>query len=104
MARKGTRKKASGQGGIPARPSAWSSSLPPWVTGLFADKGWGRWLFIALVLWLLLAVLYPGPMFRAEVFQSSDSSNADAFERAGDAVLTDTLPPGTSTMVIPSAL
>ncbi len=42
---------------------------------------------MAFVLWLLLAVLYPGPMFRAEVFQSGDSSNAEAFGRAGDAVL-----------------
>jgi hypothetical protein len=85
LARKTTRKKASGPRENPVRPVV----LPAWAAGLSADRGWGRWLLIAFVLWLLLAVLYPGPMFRAEVFQSSDSSNADAFERAGDALLAD---------------
>ena len=61
--------------------------MPSWAGGLVEDKGPGRWLLITLALWILLAVLYPGPMFHAEVFQSGDSSNADAFERAGDTLL-----------------
>jgi len=73
---------SSGQG-KPARGTV----LPSWAGGLFAGEGPGRWLLITLALWLLLAVLYPGPMFHAEVFQSGDSSNADAFERAGDTLL-----------------
>ncbi len=83
LARKSTRHKSSGPRKNPVRPTV----LPAWAVGMFADRGWRRWLLVALLLWLLLAMLYPGPMFRAEVFQSSDSSNADAFERAGDAVL-----------------
>jgi len=83
LARKRTRKhEPEGRGGS-NRPVG----FPGWATGLFADQGWGRWVLVAFILWLLLAILYPGPMFRAEVFQSGDSSNADAFERAGDTLL-----------------
>ncbi len=83
MARKSSRKKTYDGSNDPAR----RVGAPAWVAALGRDNGWGRWLLIALLLWLLLAVLYPGPMFRGEVFQSADSSNADSFERAGDAVL-----------------
>jgi hypothetical protein len=80
---------SSGRDDSARRPVLPAFVFPAWARGLFRDKGPGRWLFIALALCLLLAVLYPGPMFRAEVFQSSDSSNAGAFERAGDTLLAD---------------
>lgn len=46
-----------------------------------------RWLIITLALWTVLAFIYPGPMFEGKVFQSADSSNADAFAAVGDASL-----------------
>jgi hypothetical protein len=50
---------------------------------------WGRWLLLAGALWLLLAFLYPGAVFRGEVFASSDAVNSDAFRVAGDRSLAD---------------
>lgn len=43
-----------------------------------------RWTAIACALAATLALLYPGAVFRGEVFGSSDAANADAFRLAGD--------------------
>ncbi len=85
MAKKSTRNKAA----IPSGNRRRSPALPAWMSFLTADGGPGRWLLIAGLLMLLLAILYPGPVVRGEVFGSADSSNADAFEQAGDAALAD---------------
>ncbi|MEN8007092.1 MAG: hypothetical protein ABFS42_08755 [Candidatus Krumholzibacteriota bacterium] len=89
MARKSTRKKAAAPAGDQDR----SSALPAWMTAPFmkwgADRGWGRWLLISGLLWLLLAMLYPGPVFHGEIFGSADAGNAEAFEQVGDRVLAD---------------
>ena len=85
MTRKSTRKKAAAPGGNQGR----SPVLPAWLSSLTLEGGPGRWLLITGLLCLLLTMLYPGPIFRGEVFGSADSSNADAFEQAGDAVLAD---------------
>ncbi|MFO7609873.1 MAG: hypothetical protein R6X35_11885, partial [Candidatus Krumholzibacteriia bacterium] len=58
---------------------------PPSVARrLPGPAGLWRWLLVALVLWVVLALLYPGAMFRGEVFASSDAANSDAFTVAGD--------------------
>ncbi len=50
------------------------------------DARW-RWLLLAGGVCLLLAVLYPGPMFQGQVFGSADANNSEAFTRVGDAEL-----------------
>jgi len=83
LPRNRTRKKDRDQrGGAPP-----SGRLSTAVADLVAGRGPGRWVLLILILWVLLAILYAGPMFRGEVFTSSDSTNADAFERVGDALL-----------------
>lgn len=81
MAKKNTRNKSSQPQDSPDRYARLSG-----VGGLVSGS-WGRWLLMAGLLWLLLAILYPGPMFHAGVFSSGDAGNAEAFERAGDAAL-----------------
>lgn len=65
------------RGGTVARPSI---SLP----GGAASR---RWLAVVAGLWLLLAVMYPGAMFRGEIFASADAANSDAFRLVGDQAL-----------------
>ncbi len=48
-----------------------------------------RWLAVAAALWVALALFYPGPMFRSEIFGTGDAANADAFRLVGDASLKD---------------
>ena len=42
---------------------------------------------LAAGVWLIVAVLYPGPVFEGLTFRSADAGNADAFARVGDASL-----------------
>jgi len=70
-----------------AQQNAVGSRLPGWAGGVVTQSGPVYWLLLALVLWLLLAVLYPGPVLQGRVFLSSDSGNADAFGLVGDASL-----------------
>jgi hypothetical protein len=58
-----------------------------WVTKITDRSRPFFWLSMALVLWMMLAVMYPGPVLEGQVFLSSDSSNADAFGQVGDASL-----------------
>ena len=55
--------------------------------GLDLSRGPWRWVLTAGVLLIFLAVLYPEPMFQGKVFQSADSSNAEAFSAVGEASL-----------------
>ncbi|MFO7654719.1 MAG: hypothetical protein R6X25_12980 [Candidatus Krumholzibacteriia bacterium] len=48
------------------------------------EQGWRRWLVLTLGLLLILAMLYPGPMFRGEIFASADAASAGAFQAIGD--------------------
>ncbi|MBK9472985.1 MAG: hypothetical protein IPO18_11990 [bacterium] len=48
-------------------------------------RPWARWLMLGLGVWLIVAVIYPGPMFLGETFRSADAGNADAFTKVGDA-------------------
>ncbi len=66
------------------RTTAHPGPVPARRRGLPGPAGLGRWLLVAAVLWLVLALLYPGPMFRGEVLVSSDAANSDAFTVAGD--------------------
>jgi len=52
-------------------PSAWES-------------GWRRWLVVVLALLLILMAVYPGAIFRGEVFTSADDANFSAFRIVGD--------------------
>ncbi len=61
-------------GGGEKRPAARPRRLPDLV-------------LVALFLVLALAVLYPGPLLKGQVFRSSDAQNADAFAAVGDAAL-----------------
>lgn len=71
-----------------------TGSRPP-VPGGAADTGtgeprilrrpWARRLALAAAVWLLVAVLFPGPVFQGETFRSADAGNADMFARVGDA-------------------
>ena len=65
-------------------PGAARRGLRP---ALLLGGGLGRWLVVAGALWVVLASLYPGPMFQGQVFRSADSANADAFAAVGDAAL-----------------
>jgi hypothetical protein len=79
-------KKRRNKSGGPV-PGAAAKGGPAFLdAGWFARK-WVRWLLLAGLVWLLLAILYPGPVFEGLVFRSSDAGNADAFERAGDQAL-----------------
>jgi hypothetical protein len=49
------------------------------------QRPWARRLALAAAFWLLVAVLYPGPVFLGETFRSADAGNADMFARVGDA-------------------
>lgn len=51
------------------------------------SRGPWRWVLTVGVLLIFLAVLYPEPIFQGKVFQSADSSNAEAFAAVGDASL-----------------
>jgi len=51
------------------------TSLPPTLR---------RWLVITCALAATLALLYPGAVFRGEIFGSGDAANADAFRLSGD--------------------
>lgn len=73
MARTGSR---SAPPAAPARGPAW------WHAP--AGRSAGRWLLLALGVWLIVAVLYPGPVFEGQVFRSADAGNADAFAQVGD--------------------
>ncbi|MBK7670797.1 MAG: hypothetical protein IPJ24_05280 [bacterium] len=48
-------------------------------------RPWARWLLLGLGVWLIVAVIYPGPVFLGETFRSADAGNADAFTKVGDA-------------------
>ncbi len=68
------------------RPTA-PKPAPPGLPGLPrlpGPAGLWRWLLIAAALWVVLALLYPGAMFRGEVFGAADAVNSDAFTVAGD--------------------
>ncbi len=72
-----------------------SGSRPPAPTGADAtaaaggpewlQRPWARWLALAVAVWLVVAVLYPGPVFLGATFRSADAGNADMFARVGDA-------------------
>jgi hypothetical protein len=64
-----------------------SVSAPAWWQNITGQKGPLYWLLVAAILWLILAVIYPGPMLQKQVFLSSDSSNSEAFGAVGDASL-----------------
>lgn len=81
MARKSSRSAK------PAAPARSGPGLPQWANGVSRQSGPLYWLLLAVVLWALLAALYPGPVLQGKVFVSSDSSNADAFGLVGDASL-----------------
>ena len=61
----------------PARGPGWRQAP--------AGRSTVRWLLLALGVWLVVAVLYTGPVFEGQVFRSADAGNADAFTRVGDA-------------------
>lgn len=73
MAQAGRRDADTEMGGAPA---AWQA---------IEARPWARWLVLALAVWLLVAVVYPGPVFQGLTFRSADAGNADAFARVGDA-------------------
>lgn len=50
-----------------------------------ADRSWVRWLIIAAAILVALSVLYPDQFFSGAIFLSSDSSNAEAFAKVGNA-------------------
>ena len=83
LAGKSTRKKSRRRCECAGPPAG----LAARVAACLRDSGAGRWLLSPVLLWLLLAVLYPGPMFQGEVFAAATPSNADAFDRVGDAAL-----------------
>ncbi len=64
-----------------------SLPMPAWWQNVLSQSGPVYWLMVALILSLLLAVIYPGPMMHKKVFLSSDSSNSEAFGAVGDASL-----------------
>jgi len=72
---------------VPARPTGVPAAT--WWRNLQDQSGPLYWCVLAALLWLLLAVLYPGPVLQGQVFLSSDASNSDAFRLVGDASLSD---------------
>jgi len=52
-----------------------TTRLPAWTTPLAT----------ALAVLVLLAILYPGPLLRGDVFLSADAQNSDALRQVGDA-------------------
>ncbi len=83
MAKKSPRTPAS-------RPNlAAGQDQPAWRQSLQEQTGPLYWFALAVAVWLLLAVLYPGPALQGQVFLSADSSNSEAFGAVGDASLRD---------------
>ncbi len=70
-----TANPGSGNGGGPA---AWQA---------VESRPWARWLVLGLAVWLVVAVLYPGPTFEGLTFRSADAGNADAFTQVGNAAV-----------------
>ena len=79
-------KRTASRPGTPAGGRPTGSILPAWLQTPGAGL---RWLLIVGLLWLLLAMLYPGAMFHGEIHASADAVNADAFGTVGDASLAD---------------
>lgn len=73
MAHAGPREANTAKGGGPA---AWQA---------VEARPWARWLVLALAVWLLVAIVYPGPVFQGLTFRSADAGNSDAFTSVGDA-------------------
>ncbi len=71
----------------PAKAGSPPRALPAWTEGLTKQTGPVYWLALAVLLWLLLAVLYPGPALQGRTFLSADASNSEAFGQVGDASL-----------------
>ncbi|MEZ4388467.1 MAG: hypothetical protein R3D98_13030 [Candidatus Krumholzibacteriia bacterium] len=67
--------------GKPPAPSATASVQPVRSAWLARGRGLAPWLGV----FVLLALLYPGPMFEGTVYGSADASAADAFRQVGDA-------------------
>lgn len=72
-------------------PSGSSGSAPTGSGGLSRrlslarqGRGWPGWVAMALMVWVVLAILYPQAIFQGQVFQSSDAVNADQFAVVGD--------------------
>lgn len=65
----------------PSGPSG--ASAGPGIAA-FEPRGALRWGILAIVVFVALAVLYPGPMFEKQVFVSSDAQNANSFAAVGD--------------------
>ncbi len=51
------------------------------------DDGCVYWLKTTLLILILLALIYPGAVFRGEIFQSSDAGNSLMFSQVGDKAL-----------------
>ncbi len=68
----------------PARPVEPAPAAASLATRLGVLSRW-RWLLPVLAVLVLLALLYPGPMFQGHVFGSADASASDAFRQVGDA-------------------
>lgn len=68
------------------RPSGATGAVGPAGSGPeVLRRPWARWLALAAAVWLVVAVLYPGPVFLGETFRSADAGNADAFAKVGNA-------------------
>jgi len=80
LAKQRNRQTASAGASPGSAPAALRDRIP---------DGLLRWLGFALALWVLLAVLYPGPVFDGRVFGSSDAGNAAVFQKVGEASLAD---------------
>lgn len=66
----------------PAGEPSPQPAVPRWPGALSRLRGVLPWLLVLV----LLALLYPGPMFEGKVFGSADSSASDAFRQVGDAL------------------
>lgn len=75
MARSGTR-RAAAPAGVEG-PGEGGLQLP--------KQAWARWLVLAAAVWLIVAVVFPGPVLRGQTFRSADAGNADAFALVGEA-------------------
>lgn len=77
MAHAGSREANPGKGGSNGGgPAAWQA---------VEARPWARWLVLALAVWLLVAVVYPGPVFQGMTFRSADAGNSEAITSVGDA-------------------
>ncbi len=63
---------------------SWAGRIPSWLSH---DQGWAYWLKTTVLILVLLAVIYPGAVFRGEVFQSGDADNSLMFSKVGDQAL-----------------